>query len=1358
MEKKFQEAKNQPPKGGEKSIQRPLDLNGILVTANTPLDYPFDDFKGNRNGGEALAIRYEYDRKEDVTKSNADDPKSGAMVKTPENLYQLTRKNPNLCFALGYRLILRGQSSLNIGVLPTQIFYPFQRGFFTRLEADVDALLLDYLCDKAMKPSVDEPPTPKDPIVPRVPQPLSIDEAMHNLTLNKTSTFIVDKSSKPALTVGSPTIVSPLPPSKLPHAKVWKAATTGEPVIVGGVAMQNVGLLVPDARGQLAHFPLAQASAAAQTKVAEKRAETKSDTENVAMTPVEPTVLPGSIAVAALKTTSLPPTLNLPSGNPPAELATPNENIPKGFVLTGTIKLFNKFDEQVYTYNGSASTGVRQIVPVKLGTFKLSDYVPSFEGSDFDALEIKNTELIFNEYTTLTDRAGTWLQTDLTFSGPLQPISDLLKNVFQQDKPILRVQGFLSPRNDWTQPIDTHSLALRATLPSLSIHIGDLLVINELGVSIGLIRQRQPWAPYDEKWTSSIGFFGSATLDTPADKIAPMTVGFSMTEAGGALGVILDVDEDETSGLGFCGIEGLRITEFILSTSFALGSAPSLLAFEAHAVLSMGNTSFDLSGYYSKAEWAFYCEVEDFSFNDLRNFFESMFDAPLHVSDHDVVVDDLVFIADSTGMSFSGKVTIEGYTSSEASISISNQGVHVSGAVDDVQLAGDITLKKAGFDVFIGRTDDTTLSGPGTSFRFAINGTVAIGSRQIDASLYFDKSPEGNLLWTVTGSFTGFFSIANLVPELQDTFLDLSLQNAAFIASNVDGAAATGATIPVQYPIVKGVQVAATLEGPMDQLDRTLNRKDTPTAGLTLQAMYSATSSSFEIAVHLATPQAMSMKDGSVSSGPISLLIQATPLPQLVINADFFVKVPNQDPLKFSGGIAVSVSEAKLYIELADQWWNNPFGLSQHLRLGPDLALQIGIAFSGGVYPSELGIAAGLVIGNVSGKAALSVSETPNDELIMVEVDSLGIKDLVTFASTLFETDMPQLDDFLHFKKLSFYLSTGTTIGTIIYPPGASFTCDAILFGHEASLSCGVNKAQKEIQVRGSLQPIDIGPLSVSGYDDGSNAEFNVTVGTSSQSVHISGAIRLGDLGAKVEVDASFLPTTTFSLKTDLDFSAHLVFELDAVMRDGSFTSFTSLENLDFDVHASLHQDILDWIVAQVNMQILAAKHAMDDGIDTAVATLKKAQDDFDADVKAAQTLVDSAKSAYDLKVAQVNGAFASEMASSGQRTTQLQNALDDANRIFRGAEAQAKLDLTVAQENRTQLIRRAQQNVQDARADGDRKLDDASRDLNAKQDDMNHQFGDLIGKINNARNAVNDATSEDKPLRLCNNFQDGKK
>jgi dGTP triphosphohydrolase len=138
-------------------------------------------------------------------------------------------------------------------------------------------------------------------------------------------------------------------------------------------------------------------------------------------------------------------------------------------------------------------------------------------------------------------------------------------------------------------------------------------------------------------------------------------------------------------------------------------------------------------------------------------------------------------------------------------------------------------------------------------------------------------------------------------------------------------------------------------------------------------------------------------------------------------------------------------------------------------------------------------------------------------------------------------------------------------------------------------------------------------------------------------------------------------------------------------MRGGPITSFPSPENLDFDIYAFFQQDILDYIVTEVNIQVVAAKDDIDYRMEKAQDTLKKAQADYMSDVNAAMGRVEVAKTAYEAKVAAVEGKLATEQARAEQHMEQLQHNIDVANQGFNNAVTKASPDLAVARERRTQ-------------------------------------------------------------------------
>lgn len=1244
----------------------------------------------------------------------------------------------NLSFTLDYRLNFPKSNSIRSCALLHTIFHPFQRGFFTRLEAEVDFLLLEKWKDAAVgEESIPPPPvTVQGYSLPSATIPAVLADRTSGQTFNQTAGLINNSARNKFFRSSSPVVASTLPHSALPQGEVWRAAVSGKAIEAGGAHIKDLTVISTNERGIQIKVPLNgdQLSDAPPTGRVQAL---------IATNPQTTTSPPRGSNEAA----TLPITIDTPNG---FEALANGDAIPNTFVLSGTIKLFGLFEENIYSYHGDATSGLCQIVPLAPGTVKLSDYIPSLAGSEIEAVQMSAVQFRYNQYTTATAQRGTWLQADVLFSGPLQKVSDLLHNVFHQDKPLLRLEAQLSSVNDWSRPLSPSSFGFRGSLPGISLKVGDLVEFTDLGLSISIGHSTEMWPPYKERVLWGIGFFGSCRLDMPNDMM-PLALDFMLDENDGMITLMLSARDTVSN---FFGITGLHLSDLGFRTSFAIDSTPSSLVLTASASIHLRETSLQLSGSYTKGDWGFICDLEDFDFASIRDLYEDIFGSPLHVSDHEIVVKDLLLEAGSSGIAISGSVTIEGYTSTKATISISSLGVSIQGQVEDIHLAKDVILKQASLDIFIGPSRDTTLDGPGTSYKFAINGTVSIGNIAVSASLFIGKDPTGNVIWTVYGGFQNSVNISKIAPELQGTFLDFPLESACIIASNTDDHSAAGNAIPSYYPIVKGVQVAARLDR-LPLLDQVMNNRGASTTGLTLQAMYAEESSTFKIGINLSTPQKVSMKGSTVRSGDVSLQIEVSATPSMMLKADFFVQVANQEePLKFSGGIKANVSEAEAFIEIANQWWTNPFGLSPRLKLGPNLALQIGIVYAGPVYPSEIGIAAGLGIGSASGKAALSISETPSDELIMLKVDNLGVTDLAAFASDLFEVSLPTPEDFLRFKDVEFYLSSGTTIGTVIYPAGASFSCDAVIFGKEATIYCGVEKAKQLIAVKGSLDPIDVGPLVISGTAPGTKAKLDVEIGSSVQSVYINGAIRIGDIDAAVDLHANFLPNVTFDLKTDLDFSTHLTFQLQATMRHGSFTTLSSLESLDFDIYCLLRQDILDYIATQVNMQIMAAKHSVDDGIHAAEDTLNKAQEKFNADIGAAQNQVDNAKRDYEAKAAAVNGALAAETTSSALKMQKLTQDVQAAIQAFNNAVDTANQNLQTASQNRDNEIRAAQANVDETKRRTDNDIDNHIKQVNDARNDMQNRFGNALNDVQNAQNQVNGCQSRSiKPPNVKSNF-----
>jgi len=77
------------------------------------------------------------------------------------------------------------------------------------------------------------------------------------------------------------------------------------------------------------------------------------------------------------------------------------------------------------------------------------------------------------------------------------------------------------------------------------------------------------------------------------------------------------------------------------------------------------------------------------------------------------------------------------------------------------------------------------------------------------------------------------------------------------------------------------------------------------------------------------------------------------------------------------------------------------------------------------------------------------------EELLSADVQNLNLDDIVTFTEKIVGLQIPRPpSDFLSFEELKIYICpSGLTLGQVVYPPGFSFECQMIIFGHHADVS-----------------------------------------------------------------------------------------------------------------------------------------------------------------------------------------------------------------------------------------------------------------------------------------------------------------
>src|SRR5690606_29948760 len=155
----------------------------------------------------------------------------------------------------------------------------------------------------------------------------------------------------------------------------------------------------------------------------------------------------------------------------------------------------------------------------------------------------------------------------------------------------------------------------------------------------------------------------------------------------------------------------------------------------------------------------------------------------------------------------------------------------------------------------------------------------------------------------------------------------------------------------------RGVQLCAAIDRiePIDHIAR--DNVD----GLVLRACWSG-GKKFQFEAILPTPIGIHLTK-TITSGPITVGIVPAKIPELVITAALNVIPPGQKhPLVFTFGLKANLVGAKGFGQM-ENYWVNPFGISESIKVGPNLALEVGIIYAVLATtgtPSSIGFSGGM--------------------------------------------------------------------------------------------------------------------------------------------------------------------------------------------------------------------------------------------------------------------------------------------------------------------------------------------------------------------------------------------------------------
>ncbi|KAK4185850.1 hypothetical protein QBC35DRAFT_465229 [Podospora australis] len=994
----------------------------------------------------------------------------------------------------------------------------------------------------------------------------------------------------------------------------------------------------------------------------------------------------------------------------------------------GDMKLFGLIPSKIYVYEhaGTLLQPYNEVVKIAPdGSLSLATFVPSLKGSEWDMISLEDPILGFQEEVmldgTVSRLNGLYFETDLVFRGALQPVSDFLQDFFQQEKPGIRLSAWLGESRDYGTPLRLPSFQLRGSLEHVSVNVLDILTFRQIGVELNGY-QTYSLAKDGSSWQFGYGFFGNLDLSVPGS-VVPLQVDYYLRKTFHCWLLQLRLKDDEWNDI--FGIKDLKLSEVCLEAQISTSSKEKALSVAIEANLQLRKTKFGVRGSYSKDFYSIEAHLGDLTLHDVGEIFHELVGMQLDAFSHDVALRSMGLSVSSEGLSLKGEVTVNGHTSTSGCLAFSRDGITVQGGVGDIEFEH-VTIKTASLDVFIASKLDTQCA---RASKVDICGHVNIHGVELKAALHTEKAQDGEFRWTLYGEVEGDVTTSKIVPDLKNTFLDVSLNRLALIASNHE--APLGSYKGINYPVAKGFQFCASIDS-IPELEKLMR-------GSVKGMVFRAALINGQFALSIILPADRTITFGAnVYTGPLMIEIAKSDLEfQLVLKALLNIKVETQpDPLKFSLGLKASLSGAAAYAQMMTDW-TNPCNIGKQVTVR-GCALEFGIVYSTFFttgMPGAIGLAGQIMIGKKEAKIAMKLSQNPKEQILAAAVKDLGVVDLVKFASQICEYDFPEPDDFLHFNDVQLYLSTGASIAETYYPPGASLKGDMTVLGKRAKFDCTIGTM---VKIMATIEHFELGPLKVRGAT-GADPIVDIELSSSTQKVLIDGAVDLWALSAALHLEAEVYPKPKFDFWVDVSLSDWFKFKLEAKLTgDIDFKDLSSLANADFAVYGLMEQHILDNIIDMLDKQINSMSEHQN--FDEVKRELKEKEHRFNASVQAAQNRLDEAQRNWETKEQHLISTLDHAKAEAQNYEQQLEANLAGAEKSYANAVVAAIANLNQARHDAAVAIHLAGTDLQRAQSQSEEVVRLAQSELNEKRNAFKLMFGSAPYDLEQTRKSFDEA------------------
>ncbi|KAM0345827.1 hypothetical protein ACHAPU_006181 [Fusarium lateritium] len=956
-------------------------------------------------------------------------------------------------------------------------------------------------------------------------------------------------------------------------------------ITIGGVILQNPALV--------AAIPGRDGAEFADIPVVIKVVEAASSSPGVLLMPTadeateKPVLLLSSQVVNGLEISdrlSIPPTME--ALQDVAAFAESNTGVAvlgsgsKEMVLSGDVDSFlgvPGLRAKLYSYQSADPDEplLEMAVPdlTSLGGNTLGRLMPFVTDSLFQEIPLDNVKFTYTEREDLLGCRGLHVEADLVFEGVLSCVQDSLDLVLGSSAPkALHISAFLGQERIWNERPTTSALRLKGSFENLSIWLpGNVARLSSIGVEVSSVLMSGMGSNETERWVFGYGLFG--TMELYMGSKVPLEVAYKISKASDSYHLGMTLESKEWTNI--LGVQGLTLTEVAFETSFTSKTFRDSFTIKVSAIANIGPMRTFVSGFYSKDYSYLEAELGNLTIADLSQIYEQLMEEPMSqdLLDHNIKLESFYLRVSTDGLVLSGTVSFNDHSAASATISFSKLGLSISGAVTDVKIPDvNITVKEVGLDLLIASRPKGQAAEVNKS-RFALKGMVDFNGLSVSVGLVVGQK------WMVYGRVASDMPLSKVASTLEGTFLEnIVLRDVALLASNQSEEDAKGMNV-MDYPVGKGPSLCARIDR-IEAFDKMASGgKPTKESikGMILVAAYSAGVLKLSIILHNVT---FDLSD-NVAFGNLAVAIEISKKPKFVMSGDLTISMKDQLPLVLAGSIYAGVTDAGGFIE-TKTIWKNPLGISDNVEIRK-LALDLAFNYALGIQ--RVGIDGDIAVGDVNSAAGLVVGSS-HEQLIKIKLDNLHVKELIHFVGRSFDI-RPLRDlacgDFLVFVSAGMYFSTGTSIGSQVYPAGASAHGTLTLFGKSGGFKASIGS--DGVIFAGSIDNFAIGPLEVRSASGAPQASIDFTLTREKQHFKVDGMVKLWTFELKMLINISASPVA-FSVWIYLDLGSIVTMELMAEAKNIDNMSDLSKADLlfSFEIKGDPLGKICDAILALLDV------------------------------------------------------------------------------------------------------------------------------------------------------------------------------